>query len=55
MHPTFFQIKAKPPAGVLALSAAPPMPGPNVPPIFVMAPDPAAASSQVCATALQLE
>lgn len=48
MHPTFFQLKAKPPAasaGGLPLPPAAPMPGPNGLPIFVMAPDPAAAAA----------
>lgn len=45
MHPTFFQLKAKPPAatsGGLPFPPPPPAANPNVPPIFVMAPDPSA-------------
>lgn len=44
MHPTFFQLKAKPPAAMGLLPFPPPQPpsNPNVPPIFVMAPDPSA-------------
>ena len=45
MHPTFFQLKAKPPAatsGVLPFPPPPPAANLNVPPIFVMAPDPSA-------------
>jgi hypothetical protein len=50
MHPTFFQLKARPPAAERMGAfppAHPPVPGPNVPPIFVMAPDPSAAATSM--------
>lgn len=47
MHPTFFQLKAKPPAAASGkFPPPPPVPPANVPPIFVMAPDPATSHPQ---------
>ncbi|PSC72083.1 histone H3 Lys 36 methyltransferase ASH1 isoform A [Micractinium conductrix] len=48
MHPHFFQLAAKPPAAAAGhLPPSPPSGPPNVPPIFVMAPDPTAAAASV--------
>lgn len=51
MHPTFFQLKAKPPAAASGKFPPPlPVPPANVPPIFVMAPEPAASHPQQVGT-----